>query len=575
MTRGLRLGAIVIALAGLIDPVIALQRRPPVPVELRLPEPYDPGFESALRIKDALRRLLGPAVETGSSQRPRALVAIGNAVPPAAADVPMLVIQDTSSPRLAAVDLHAPTGVEGQQQTAVASFRANGLAGRSTEFVLRRRDARIASVSHRWSGADERFDVRLAFISPTAGLDVLRLTANTDGISPVVLDVPVAVSSRKLRVLAYEPRPSWGASFVRQALERDQVFELNARTETSRGIHTETRQAPAVLRFSDVETFDVLVIGGVEALTRADVDVLERFASLRGGTVVLLPDARIPEHVRAPLELPIFEEVLVDRAVDVQTSAAALRASEFLLPKDSAGRYRALATVRHLGTERAAVLEVVRGSGQVVVSGLLDGWRFRAENSGGFDSFWRGAIADAALLAPPPVTVAVNPVVAPPGDQVRIRVSVRATEWEQKAGEIDVPSVTASLIAMDGTTDPIRLWPAATPGVYETSVAAPPGGRYSIRVSGSGGSAEAPLLVETSAAPVTPDHLPALSALARASGGERFDAAQLEAVAKRLQQIGPPPADHRVHPMRSGWWMLPFAGLLTAEWTLRRRRGQR
>jgi hypothetical protein len=29
------------------------------------------------------------------------------------------------------------------------------------------------------------------------------------------------------------------------------------------------------------------------------------------------------------------------------------------------------------------------------------------------------------------------------------------------------------------------------------------------------------------------------------------------------------------HPMRSGWWMLPFAVLLAAEWWLRRRVGLR
>jgi len=29
------------------------------------------------------------------------------------------------------------------------------------------------------------------------------------------------------------------------------------------------------------------------------------------------------------------------------------------------------------------------------------------------------------------------------------------------------------------------------------------------------------------------------------------------------------------HPMRSAWWMLPFAACLSAEWWMRRRRGLR
>ena len=81
-------------------------------------------------------------------------------------------------------------------------------------------------------------------------------------------------------------------------------------------------------------------------------------------------------------------------------------------------------------------------------------------------------------------------------------------------------------------------------------------------------------MVEDAAASVTPDHSASLIALARASGGGEFDAG-LDGLIERLHQMDLPVMNNRVHPMRSGWWILPFAGLLAAEWTIRRRKGLR
>ncbi len=331
MTRSLRLAAVLIAIAGVIDPAIALRQRAPLPIGLLLPQSYDPGFQAALSIRTSLLDRLGRSVEP-DAQHPRAIVAIGNIVPPASTTAPLLTIRDTSSPALSAVALPPASSVEGQKQTISPRFRARGLAGRSTEFVLRRGEARIASVSHRWSGQDETFEPRFEFVSPAAGMDVVRITANTENLAPVALDAPVMVSQRRLRILVFEPRPSWAAGFVRQALERDPAFEVQSRTNTSTGIRTETIRAGG-LSMSNTDAFDVLAIGGLEALAPADLERASRFASSRGGTVVLLPDARIPEPVRVGLDAPVFEEALVDRPLDVHSSVATLRASEFIFPK--------------------------------------------------------------------------------------------------------------------------------------------------------------------------------------------------------------------------------------------------
>jgi hypothetical protein len=573
LTRSVRAAALLIALAGVIDPAIAWRQPAPLPIELLLPEPYDPTFEPALRIRTSLLERLGRSVAVNTGH-PRVILAIGNVVPPPSTTVPFVTIRDTSSPALSAVALPAASSVEGQKQAVSPRFRARGLAGRSTEFVARRGDARIAHVSHRWSTEDETFEPRFEFVSPAPGLDVLRITASTENLAPVALDAPVMVSQQRLRILVFEPRPSWAAGFVRQALEQDPAFDVQSRTNTSKGISTQTIR-PGGLSMANPDAFDVLAVGGLEALTQADLERVSRFAAIRGGTVVLLPDARIPDPVRMALDVPVFDEALVDRPLDVHSSAATLRASEFILPKTADRSHRPLATVNHLGSERAAVVSIPHGSGQVIISGLLDGWRFRAENNEAFERFWTGLIADAALQSPPPLAMQIDPSVAAPGQPIRIRATVRETEWSRGSQGIAVPRVTGSIISAGGRAELVRLWPAAAPGVYEGSIAAPAEGRFSLRVESPAGAAETPLLIRTEARTVATDHSPSLTALARSSGGDNFDAGRLDAVLERLAQMDAPMTENRVHPMRSGWWILPFAGLLTAEWTLRRRKGQR
>ncbi len=122
--------------------------------------------------------------------------------------------------------------------------------------------------------------------------------------------------------------------------------------------------------------------------------------------------------------------------------------------------------MNHLGTERAAVVVIPRGSGRVLISGLLDGWRFRAENNGAFERFWTGVLADAALQSPPPLAIQIDPAVAAPGQPIRIHAIVRETEWSRGPRGIGVPVVAGSIHSSGGRAEMIRLWPAAAPGVY-------------------------------------------------------------------------------------------------------------
>jgi hypothetical protein len=70
--------------------------------------------------------------------------------------------------------------------------------------------------------------------------------------------------------------------------------------------------------------------------------------------------------------------------------------------------------------------------------------------------------------------------------------------------------------------------------------------------------------------------LPPLALLASSRRGVAVDVDHLGEVVRFLREtVRPPRAPRTTHPMRSAWWLAPFAACVTVEWWLRRRRGDR
>jgi hypothetical protein len=77
------------------------------------------------------------------------------------------------------------------------------------------------------------------------------------------------------------------------------------------------------------------------------------------------------------------------------------------------------------------------------------------------------------------------------------------------------------------------------------------------------------------ASEVEAPHPSVLTALAAATGGRVLDTDALDTLGDALSDVlAPARRQQPWHPMRSPWWLLPFAGALVAEWWLRRRVGQ-
>jgi hypothetical protein len=193
----------------------------------------------------------------------------------------------------------------------------------------------------------------------------------------------------------------------------------------------------------------------------------------------------------------------------------------------------------------------------------------------GFARFWRHAILEEAASVPPALEVSVTPAIAALGTAVRVTARVRATDLPAGDDRIDIGAVTARAVSPGARVDAfVRLWPTSEPGVYEGSWSPSSAGDYDIAVTTGSLRGDAALMAMTTVAAESAADPDGLALLARTSGGRVFRLDQSSALVDAMRNAYPSRRLIRPsHPMRSPWWVVPFAALLCAEWSFRRRHG--
>jgi hypothetical protein len=228
-------------------------------------------------------------------------------------------------------------------------------------------------------------------------------------------------AAEPFQVVIYEPRLSWAGTFVRRTIERDPRFELTAVAYPSRVSHALT--LPDRTR--------VVVVGGLDRLAAEDASMLSRFMRDRGGAVVLLPDSRADlQAVSRWLPAPTASEVLLEQParLTVDPPLASIQASELLTFE----RGPAMRVLASNGSNVPVITVAPAGAGQLVVSGALDAWRFRANDHDAFDRFWQTTIASVAASVRPAIDVEVTPPIVAPGETATILVRVPALCLERR-----------------------------------------------------------------------------------------------------------------------------------------------
>ena len=583
----LRWLAIAIAVAGLADPAITVSGigRARLAVITQ-----DPSSAEAEDVRTRLTQSPGSSYDIvpDITSDAAAAIVIGSRYPdePVRANLPVatVTIPHAAPPTIRIVRAQVPGEVPAGTSIQVGvELEATGVAGRTSDVVVRVAGLEMGRASHRWTTDRERWHADLDAV-PVGDppflvcVEASPIDAGATRESNSADAVVAVVNMRRTPFLVevYEPRPSWATTFVRRALEADARFQVAGLSFSSRGISARTRDD---LPLSDplLDRFDVVIVGGLDRLSSADVRSLDRFMRERGGAVVLVPDMRMDAGAvrdllprgfgRAGLQADLTERLL-ERPVTLSTRAgvASLEASELLVWRALPPGSEAIASTP--GRDGSpVVVSMPHGDGRLLVSGAMDAWRLRAADNLAFDRFWQATIAGLALAAPPPIEVQVVPALLHPFER----------------GDVIVRSRSREAVPVSATIDgdqPIRLSPAPEAGVFTgTFVAGGTAGRSTIKVEAGGAqprSVSRVVPVQSGARAVETAPAASLSMLATSHRGIDVTPDHLADAERFVRKtVVSPPATLVRRPMRSAWWIVPFAACLSAEWWLRRRCGLR
>jgi len=231
---------------------------------------------------------------------------------------------------------------------------------------------------------------------------------------------------------------------------------------------------------------------------------------------------------------------------------------------------------KHSASDVPAVWRTAVGAGRLVISGALDAWRFRDRS--GFDGFWRDLIAETAESSRPPMGIRLSNNTPRPGEQIDVSATARDVALQEpNTARPSQTTVVGTLASSDATSQPttFHVWPGDGVGDLRGVIRAPDTpGVYQLSVSADGMTTTAPFVVIADASHPTPDDRDLVTIWTQARGGRALPANRLADLPAEIQRaIRPRPRRETWYPMRSAWWIVPFAILLSAEWWLRRASG--
>jgi hypothetical protein len=559
----LRWMAIALAGIAIIDPGVPLPRR------------ERPGVRIAGAQAGALAERLHGAGFTVVSTGEAAAIVTPDAAHEAlaASSVPLYVLDRTASAPGVTIERASVSArrVAGQAVTVSALVLARGERGRTTKIVAEEQGIPMASATHTWNGDEDRWNAVLQYMPVTAGAVPLRVRASTSGERSAEASVDVLAPPLRgpIRTLVYAPTLSWPLVFVRRALEAQPGFAVASAQRAAMSAVTRAGAPPPSLRRKDLAPYELLVCGALDRLDAAGIDAIQWFVEKRGGVLVFLPD-RPPSGRVALLPDVSFDSRVLDSPVPLRGVADGLVAAELTVVRGGG----AMATPLAVDPSGAPIVTALRrGAGAIVISGALDAWRYRDRAGAAFSRFWPTALLAGAAAVPPRLDVAARPSAVRPGDLVHIRLRLRASDVPDAPDRVALAAARVNAVDPEQRVDEmVRVWPSAEPGVYEGQWRPSRQGQYAIAAEIGDASGAAGVTVDAGAATL-PLAVAPLRIAATASGGGVFtdDFSLIRTLTERFPATS---VIRRSQPSRSPWWGAAFAGFLSIEWALRRRRGQ-
>lgn len=396
----------------------------------------------------------------------------------------------------------------------------------------------------------ESLDVDIAWVPLAEGARALGVVAGDDRV-----DIGVVVDTSPAPVFVYEPEPTWMGTFVRRALDDDPRFTVAGRTRVAPPV-TVTRGGAGPVSAAAIGDAGVIVVTAPQRLQASDVELLDRFVTHRGGSLIVIADQRPAGAV-----LRLLPRVAGQQRDAEPRDVGLLRVREWLTFDGGPG----IVTVAALGDDPVVVSRSV-GRGRVIVSGALDSWRFR-DASSDFNTFWAALVWDAAAAAGQPLHVRIEHALARPGEPLRIEAELQTIE----PAPTDLSA--SGVMTCEGQREPVRLWPGGRAGRFE-GVMRPRGAGCQVTMDVNGTTVTVPLAVRDRVERGQP-HEDALAAAVEAHGGivAASGESERQLVARARALLPPDHVQRATRPMRSPFWVVLFAGCLSSEWWLRRRAG--
>ncbi len=512
------------------------------------------------------------------------------------------------------------TALAGGAVTARVTVAQRGFDGRQLTVVAEDDERRLAAVPLTLAGAQQTATLQLPV--DDAGPLTLRFrippqpgeTLVANNVRQRVVDV----QGGPRRILYLEGEPRFEFKFLRRAVDDDDALQVVGlvRTAESRfyrvGIDDPEELANGFP--GDAKTlfaYHGLILGSVEAgfFNGEQHRLLHDFVDRRGGGLLTLGGRRAlgeggfaatPLATALPVVLPPGRRGEFTRQVPVTLGihAADHPTLQGLMALDTLDALPTLTMVNGPATPKPGAQVLLQGPpaidgtplpllslqrygrGHAMTFAVADSWRWQMHaqvpvDDVSHETLWRGLLRTLVADAPGPVTLAVPPDPAVPGETLTVTATVRDESHHP------VPDAQVVLVGQG----PGRAFQVSlihqTNGRYTATIAPSEAGLWTVEVRAERG--DVPLGEATGYLLTARDakepfgsqrNTPLLRDIARATGGQFFPAGEAVALATHLD----PPRDDVQRLERRALWDAPLLlglilVLLAAEWLYRRARG--
>ena len=515
---------------------------------------------------------------------------------------------------------------------AEVSIRSSGYAGRKSRLMVFDREKLLQSQEISLGGDHEVKNYKMAFSSSSAGPRVFKFRlepfANETIPENNDLTILVALADEQPQILYVEGEPRWEYAFLRRAALGDKNLRLATLLRQADGKYLRQAESPSALEKGfpvakpELFVYKAIILGSVEAsfFTFDQLRMISDFVSQRGGGFLMLGGRKSfgqGGYANTPVQdlLPVNLELSAGGVAEFQDTKFRARLTSYgfqhpitrisLSEGQNRQRWEAAPELAGLnptaGPKPGATVLVRaevpdargqnpimlafqrfgRGKSVALTTGATWRWRMGLEHTDNFhELFWKQMLRWLVNEVPDAISVTAERNSYSPEDAAVIRVEARDSSFVP----LNNAQVTAQVKAPSGQIRALQFaWDVEKDGVYSAAFNPLEEGVHEVTAEAfQGGMSLGTATTHFRIAESTAEfHNAAMNAdllkrLSSRTGGRYYSPGDLGDLPEDISYIEKGPA----HMEEKDLWDMPFlflllAGLVSAEWIFRKRKGLR